>query len=693
MARKLIEAQHKKDRLTARERIAKLIDAKTNFFELGLYAAHDMYQEWGGAPSAGTITGLARVSGRQVMIIANDATVKAGAFFPMTAKKVIRAQNIAIENQIPTIYLVDSAGIFLPLQEDVFPDTDDFGRVFRNNAVMSAMGIPQIAAIMGMCVAGGAYLPVMCDKILMTEGSGLFLAGPALVQAAIGQKTSAEELGGAQMHAQISGTVDFREADDAACIKRLRALVDKMGHAAGAPFDHKTAAAPVYAAEGIYGVYSAAPGKQYDMHEIIARIVDRSEFEEYRAEYGQTLLCGYARVGGWAVGIVANQKKNVTTVAPGTGEKRIEFGGVIYNEAADKAARFILDCNQNLLPLIFLHDVNGFMVGKEAEWSGIIRSGAKMVNAVANSVVPKIAVICGGSFGAGHYAMCGKAYDPRFVFAWPTARYAVMSGDSAASTLVEIKIKQLERTGKRLSDTEKKELHESIRATYEEQTDPRYAAARLWVDAIIDPAQTREALIRRACGGIAESGRGAVQDGRVADVKRRSMSTPARTEGWKQLGFIILLTIPAIFCVVASAQFDNGSDYTRSALWFIFEGGQYLAIVCILIGIGICVVAFADEHTSRVAAALMAVTVLVSVYLLWLGIHIYKSPWFWELMAESVTIVECPRDAWQGLHEVIPTEDKSRVSSRTGLARIYGISMQSVSFRRSTCRRWRTAKR
>ena len=492
---KAIEAQHKKNRLTARERIAKLIDAKTEFFELGLYAAHDMYQEWGGAPSAGTITGLARVSGRQVMIIANDATVKAGAFFPMTAKKVIRAQNIAIENHIPTIYLVDSAGIFLPLQEDVFPDTDDFGRVFRNNAVMSAMGIPQIAAIMGMCVAGGAYLPVMCDKILMTEGSGLFLAGPALVQAAIGQKTSAEELGGAQMHAQISGTIDFREADDAACIKRLRALVDKMGQAAGAPFDHKTAAAPAHAEAGIYGVFSAAPGKQYDMHEIIARIVDRSEFEEYRAEFGQTLLCGYARIGGWAVGIVANQKKNVTTVAPGTGERRIEFGGVIYNEAADKAARFILDCNQNLLPLIFLHDVNGFMVGKEAEWSGIIRAGAKMVNAVANSVVPKIAVICGGSFGAGHYAMCGKAYDPRFVFAWPTARYAVMSGDSAAGTLVEIKIKQLEREGKKLSDAEKKELHESIRKTYESQTDPRYAAARLWVDAIIDPAHTREALI------------------------------------------------------------------------------------------------------------------------------------------------------------------------------------------------------
>jgi 3-methylcrotonyl-CoA carboxylase beta subunit len=492
---KAIESQHKKGRMTARERIAKLIDAKTEFFELGAFAAFGMYEEWGGAPSAGTVTGLGRVSGRQVMIIASDATVKAGAFFPMTSKKVIRAQNIAIENHIPTIYLVDSSGIFLPLQEDVFPDTDDFGRVFRNNAVMSAMGIPQITAIMGMCVAGGAYLPVMCDKILMTEGSGLFLAGPALVQAAIGQKTSAEDLGGAQMHAQISGTIDFREPDDAACIKRLRSLVDKIGPPAAPAFNHKKSEPPAYPEESIYGVFSASPGKQYDMREIIARVVDSSHFEEYRAEFGQTLICGYARIGGWAVGIVANQKKQINTVAPGTDERRIEFGGVIYTEAADKAARFILDCNQNRIPLVFLHDVNGFMVGKEAEWSGIIRAGAKMVNAVANSVVPKIAVICGGSFGAGHYAMCGKAYDPRFIFAWPTARYAVMSGDAAAGTLVEVKIKQLERQGKKLSDGEKKELYETTRKTYESQTDPRYAAARLWVDAIIDPARTREALI------------------------------------------------------------------------------------------------------------------------------------------------------------------------------------------------------
>ena len=492
---KAIDSQHKKGRLTARERIAKLIDPGSHFFELGTFAAFEMYEEWGGAPSAGTITGLARVCGRLFMVIANDATVKAGAFFPMTAKKVIRAQNIAIENRIPTIYLVDSAGVFLPLQEDVFPDTDDFGRVFRNNAVMSAMGIPQVTAIMGMCVAGGAYLPVMCDHILMTDGSGLFLAGPALVQAAIGQKSSAEELGGAKMHSQISGTVDFREPDDDACLARIRALVDKMGSPDPPVFSHTASREPLFPAEEIYGIFSKEAAKQYDMRELIARIVDGSEFEEYRAEYGETLLCGYARIGGWAVGIVANQKKHVQTLAPGSDQKRIEFGGVIYTESAEKAARFILDCNQNRIPLVFLHDVNGFMVGKDAEWSGIIRAGAKMVNAVANSVVPKISVICGGSFGAGHYAMCGKAYDPRFIFAWPTARYAVMSGEAAAGTLVEIKLKQIEREGKKVDEKAKKELFESVRATYEHQTDPRYAAARLWVDAIIDPAQTRDALI------------------------------------------------------------------------------------------------------------------------------------------------------------------------------------------------------
>src|SRR5499427_5839831 len=491
---KAIDSQHAKRRLTARERIALLADPDS-FFELGLYAAHGMYEEWGGAPAAGVITGLARVHTRLVMIIANDATVKAGAFFPMTSKKVIRAQNIAIDNRIPTIYLVDSAGVFLPLQEDVFPDSDDFGRVFRNNAVMSAMGIPQITAIMGMCVAGGAYLPVMCDHILMTEGSGLFLAGPALVQAAIGQKTSAEDLGGAKMHAQISGTVDFREPSDESCLKRIRAIVDKMGAPNPPLFNHGRLHEPLYPVEEVYGIFSGNPAKQYDMHEIIARLVDGSEFDEYRAEYGETLLCGYARIGGWAVGIVANQKKHITTNAPHSDQKRIEFGGVIYTESAEKAARFILDCNQNRIPLVFLHDVNGFMVGKDAEWSGIIRAGAKMVNAVANSVVPKISVIIGGSFGAGNYAMCGKAYDPRFLFAWPTAKFAVMSGDAAANTLAEIKLKQLEREGKKLDEKARKELLASVKSTYEHQSDPRYAAARLWLDAIIDPAQTRDALI------------------------------------------------------------------------------------------------------------------------------------------------------------------------------------------------------
>jgi acetyl-CoA carboxylase carboxyltransferase component len=491
---KAIESQHKKGRLIARERIERLIDPGTEFFELGSYAAWGMYEEWGGAPSAGVVTGLARVQGRLVMLIVNDATVKAGAFFPMTAKKVIRAQNIAIDNRIPTIYLVDSAGVFLPLQEDVFPDTDDFGRVFRNNAVMSAMGIPQITAIMGMCVAGGAYLPVMCDHILMTEGSGLFLAGPALVQAAIGAKYSAEELGGVKMHSQISGTVDFREPDDDHCIARIRSLVDKMGNRQLGVFDRKPSREPLYPAEEIYGIFDSDPSRQYDMKEIIARIVDGSEFDEYKAEYGETVLCGYARIGGYAVGIVANQKTHVNQVDH-SGNKRIEFGGVIYTESAEKAARFIMDCNQNLVPLVFLHDVNGFMVGRDAEWSGIIRAGAKMVNAVSNSVVPKIAVIIGGSFGAGHYAMCGKAFDPRFLFAWPTAKYAVMAGAAAAGTLVEIKIKQLERGGKKLSEEDKKKLFDDTKAAYDEQMDPRYGAARLWIDKIIDPMETRDALI------------------------------------------------------------------------------------------------------------------------------------------------------------------------------------------------------
>ena len=506
---KAAAAQHAKGRLTTRERLALLLDEGTELLELGLWAAYGMYGEYGGAPCAGVVTGLGRVSGRLCMIIANDATVKAGAFFPMTAKKVLRAQTIALENHIPTLYLVDSAGVFLPLQEDVFPDTDDFGRVFRNNAVMSSLGIPQITAIMGMCVAGGAYLPVMTDTVLMTEGSGLFLAGPSLVQAAIGQKTDPEELGGAVMHAEISGTVDFKEPDDHSCIARLRSLVARMGRrippsASDEAFNRiefdAWNDAPKYAAEQLYGLLNPGPGASnvYDMREVIARIVDKSEFDEYKADFGRTVLCGYARIGGRAVGIVANQKTNqMQTVAmgPAAGTKRIEVGGVIYTDSAQKAARFIMDCNQNLVPLVFLHDVNGFMVGKDAEWSGIIRAGAKMVSAVSTSVVPKITVIVGGSFGAGHYAMCGKAYDPRFLFAWPTARYAVMSGASAANTLAEVRAKQMERGGKVLSEAEKKSLHDEIRTTYDAQADPRYGAARLWIDAIIDPAKTREVLI------------------------------------------------------------------------------------------------------------------------------------------------------------------------------------------------------
>lgn len=558
---KAAEAQRAKGRLTVRERLALLLDPvaqgvdtakageehrndsalsvveamalaaaspvqQKTFLELGLWAAFGMYEEFGGAPSAGVVTGLGRIAGRLCMVIANDATVKAGAFFPMTAKKVLRAQQIALDNRIPTIYLVDSAGVFLPLQEDVFPDQDDFGRVFRNNAVMSALGIPQITAIMGMCVAGGAYLPVMTDTVLMTEGSGLFLAGPSLVQAAIGQKTPAEELGGAAMHASVSGTVDFREPDDAACVQRLRSLVGKMGHRGRVPVPRAAVAepqtpseeaapptevfsrinfdpagdSPRFAAEDLLSMIDPSPGASnvYDMREVIARVVDRSEFDEYKAEFGRTLLCGYARIGGRAVGIVANQKlhqQQTVSVGPQAGMKRTEFGGVIYTDSAQKAARFIMDCNQNLIPLLFLHDVNGFMVGKDAEWSGIIRAGAKMVSAVSTSVVPKIAVIVGGSFGAGHYAMCGKAYDTRFIFAWPTARYAVMSGASAATTLAEVRAKQLERGGRKLTDEERRAIEDEIRASYDAQADPRYGAARLWVDAIIDPRETREVLL------------------------------------------------------------------------------------------------------------------------------------------------------------------------------------------------------
>ena len=425
-----IEKQHAKNRLTARERIEHLVDGGTEFFELGIFAAYEMYEEWGGAPSAGVVTGIGRVANRLFMIIANDATVKAGSFFPMTAKKVLRAQRIAMDNHLPLIYLVDSAGVFLPLQDEVFPDEDDFGRIFRHNARLSAMGVPQIAAIMGSCVAGGAYLPVMSDKILMTEGSGLYIAGPSLVKAATGQELSGEDLGGVRLHAELSGTVDFHEKDDISCLRRIRELASLMGHRKNAPFDRAEAREPAYAAEEILDLMPMNPSQEYDLRRILSCIVDAGEFAEYKAGFGKSLICGYARVGGWSVGIVGNNKTHGRE--PG---KPFEVGGVIYADAADKAARFVMDCNENLIPLVFVHDVNGFMVGRDAEISGIIKSGAKLVNAVANSVVPKVTLLVGGSYGAGHYALCGKAYDPRFIFAWPTARYAVMAGASAARTL------------------------------------------------------------------------------------------------------------------------------------------------------------------------------------------------------------------------------------------------------------------
>ncbi|MSP15166.1 MAG: acyl-CoA carboxylase subunit beta [Myxococcales bacterium] len=487
---KAIAKQHEKGRLTARERIARLIDPGAEFFELAVFAAWGMYEEWGTPPAAGVVTGIARVAGRLFMVIANDATVKAGAFFPMTCKKVLRAQRIALDNRLPVIYLVDSAGVFLPLQEEVFPDEDDFGRVFRNNAVLSARGTPQLAAIMGMCVAGGAYLPVMCDTLLMTEGSGLFLAGPSLVKAAIGQQTGAEELGGAAMHAEISGTVDFKEKDDESCIARIRSIVDKLGARPAAPFDRREARSPKFDPAELAGIVSVDGTREYDVREVIARLVDASEFDEYRKEYGPTLVCGFARIGGFAVGIVANQKQHQRRAG-----HPIEFGGVIYKECAEKAARFILDCGQNRIPLVFLHDVNGFMVGRDAERGGIIRAGAKLVNAVSNTPVPKLSVILGGSFGAGHYAMCGKAYDPRFLFVWPSARYAVMGGAQAAATLVDVRVSQLEKGGKKLTDSERDALRKDTEARYATALDPRYAAARLWCDKILDPAKTRDALI------------------------------------------------------------------------------------------------------------------------------------------------------------------------------------------------------
>ncbi len=485
---KAIERQHAKGRLTARERIERLLDPGSSLFEIGLWAAWGTYREWGGAPSAGVVTGIGSVCGRQVMVIANDATVKAGAFFPMTCKKVLRAQRIAMDNRLPLVYLVDSAGVFLPLQDEVFPDQDDFGRIFRNNAVISAMGVPQFAAILGNCVAGGGYLPVLCDKLLMTDGSGLYLAGPALVKAAIGQNVTSEELGGAAMHASISGTIDFHEKDDVSCLDRLRRLIDTLPPD---PCRVSPEIAPGRPAEDLMRLFPANPRLEYEVRDLLPCFLDAGPFDEYKAEYGQTLVCGYGRLGGVAVGVVANQHKRCR---PADGP--LQYGGVLYVDSADKGARFIMDCNQTRLPIVFLQDVNGFMVGRDSEQAGIIRAGAKLVNVIANSVVPKITLILGGSFGAGNYALCGKAFDPRFMLAWPTARYAVMGADQAASTLLEISINAMRRAGHEPDAEEMEDLRRTVEASYQEHTDIRYAAARLWIDGIVAPADSRQALLR-----------------------------------------------------------------------------------------------------------------------------------------------------------------------------------------------------
>lgn len=493
-----IERQHNLDRLTARERLARLVDKGSPIFECGLYAAWNMYSEYGGAPSAGVITAIATVGGKLCMIIANDATVKAGAFFPMTCKKIIRAQTIAHRARLPLLYLVDSAGVFLPLQEDVFPDTDDFGRIFRNNAVMSADGIPQMAAIMGNCVAGGGYLPVLCDTLLMTEGSGLYLAGPALVKAAIGQEVDNEDLGGATMHGEISGTIDFHEPDDASCIERLRSLLhadQAVPPTHGPPYE---AVPPANKPESVYDIFHSDAHQQYDVKEILSCIVDDESFNEYKADYGASIVCAYTRIGGRPCGIVANQRMLTQKKMPGGKagpSTAMNMPAVIYTESADKAARFIMDCNQKKIPIIFTHDTTGFMVGRDSEQAGIIRSGAKMVNAMSNCIVPKIALLLGGSYGAGNYAMCGRAFDPLLTLAWPGSRCAVMGAAQAASTLMQIDLAARKRRGEAVDEDEQTQLLEAITASYQEQQDIRYGAARGWVDRIIEPEKTRDELI------------------------------------------------------------------------------------------------------------------------------------------------------------------------------------------------------
>jgi len=489
---KATERQHAKGRMTARERLERLLDAGAPAQELNLWAAHGMYGQFGGAPAAGVVTVLGHIHRRRHMVIANDATVKAGAFFPATAKKVLRAQRIAFENRLPIVYLVDSAGIFLPLQEDTFPDQDDFGRIFRNNAVLSAAGVGQIAAIMGNCVAGGGYLPVLCDKLLMTEGSGLYLAGPALVKSAIGQEVSHEALGGAAMHAGVSGTIDYREPDDEACLARLRRLIGNGPADPPSPphpFTRHEIVKPRREGRDVYDIVPADPRRDYEIRDVLDYIVDADSFDEYKAEFGKSIVCGTARISGFPVGVVANQHHRVTNAAG-----RWEFGSVLYVDSADKAARFVMACNQDWLPIIFLQDVNGFMVGRESEQAGIIKSGAKLVNALSNARVPKLTVITGGSYGAGNYALCGKAFDPRFIYAWPSARIAVMGGEQATDTLLDVIIKSMQRQGEQIDSDELNAVREQVREDYQCQTDVRYAAARGWVDAIIDPARTREVL-------------------------------------------------------------------------------------------------------------------------------------------------------------------------------------------------------
>ena len=502
---KKIDDQHRKGKLTARERIDYLTDDKSPFIEIGLFAGEGLYDEHGGCPSGGVVVGIGYVSGRQCVIVANDATVKAGAWFPITAKKNLRAQEIAMENRLPIIYLVDSAGVYLPLQNEVFADKEHFGRTFRNNAHLSAMGVLQVAAVMGSCVAGGAYLPIMSDEALIVEGTGsIFLAGPYLVKASIGEDVDAETLGGAVTHTDISGVIDNRYPDDKSCLDAIKRIFDKTGRAETAGFDRAVPILPTKNPADIHQILPADRVKPYDMREIIMRLVDASEFDEYKPGYGQSLLCGYARIDGWAVGIVANQRKVVKAkgrTGPGVSDRAIgaptaemQMGGVIYGDAADKAARFIMNCNQKRIPLVFLQDVSGFMVGSRAEQGGIIKDGAKMVSAMANSVVPKFTVVIGNSYGAGNYAMCGKAYDPRLMLAWPTAQMAVMSGASAAKTLVQIQVASLKAKGEVITPEAEQALLTKITDQYNAQLSPYYAAARLWVDAVIDPLQTRQIL-------------------------------------------------------------------------------------------------------------------------------------------------------------------------------------------------------